>query len=68
MGKNRFLCGDTAEVDNATWYSIVEMDKIKDKRIYHEIYHAFSKQEKKDLIKRCKNNLKDQRQKKQEKK
>lgn len=68
MRKNRFLCGDTAEVDNATWYSIVEMDKIKDKRIYHEIYHAFSKQEKKDLIKRCKNNLKDQRQKKQEKK
>lgn len=36
-------------------------DKIKERRIYHEIYHPITKQEKKSLWKICKQDLKEQK-------
>ncbi len=57
----RFLCGNTPEISNATWYEIVVADKIKERRIYHEIYHPITKQEKKSLWKICKQDLKEQK-------
>ena len=61
MGTKSFLCGNAAEINNATWYKIVEADDINKEKIYHEVYHSFSKEEKKELRKIYKEDLKQQR-------
>lgn len=61
MESKGFLCGDTPEINNATWYKVVESEELQNEKIYHEVYHPLSKKEKIELKKIYKEDLKRQR-------